>query len=91
MEDKECGGCHADRAPTYRDTFHGKATSLGFIRGALCSDCHGAHKILPKDHPESMVNKANLKETCGNCMVKSQNLLFHLSHIQMFMISRAIH
>lgn len=67
MEDKECGGCHTDKAPSYRDTFHGKATSLGFIRGALCSDCHRAHNILPKDHPESSVNKANLDKTCGNC------------------------
>lgn len=81
MEDKECGGCHADRAPTYRDTFHGKATSLGFIRGALCSDCHGAHKILPKDHPESMVNETNLKETCGNCHGKvTESFISFIAH-----------
>ncbi|MDY6820320.1 MAG: cytochrome c3 family protein [Deferribacterota bacterium] len=67
LEEKECGGCHIDKAPSYEDSFHGKATSLGFVRAALCSDCHNPHLILPTDNPRSTVNKNNLKETCGKC------------------------
>jgi cytochrome b subunit of formate dehydrogenase len=67
IETKECGGCHADKAPTYQDTFHGQATSLGVKRGALCSDCHTAHLILPASDPGSTINKANLEATCGVC------------------------
>ena len=44
----ECGSCHAQSLATYRDTFHGQVTSLGFARVASCSDCHGAHDIYPK-------------------------------------------
>ncbi|MBI4012279.1 MAG: cytochrome c3 family protein, partial [Candidatus Rokubacteria bacterium] len=39
---RECGTCHVESLKTYRDTFHGKVTALGFTRVARCSDCHGA-------------------------------------------------
>jgi hypothetical protein len=31
---KECGTCHEDLFRTYRDTYHGQVTSLGFTRTA---------------------------------------------------------
>lgn len=73
----ECGQCHdspdrtSDRLgtyyKTYRASYHGQVTQLGSIRAARCSDCHGAHDILPPDDPQSRVNKANLVSTCGRC------------------------
>ena len=42
----ECAGCHAFESETYRETFHGKASTLGGGRAAKCQDCHGAHGIL---------------------------------------------
>lgn len=63
----ECGKCHKDEAPTYRDTFHGQATSLGFIVAAKCSDCHTAHFNLPANDPLSTVAPGNLTKTCGKC------------------------
>jgi hypothetical protein len=50
-----------------RRTFHGKVTELGFTRVAACSDCHGAHAILPASNPASLVAKTHLVETCGKC------------------------
>jgi len=64
---EECGGCHVDRTPSYRDTFHGQATSLGLIRAATCPDCHTAHLNLPKENPHSSINPKNLPGTCGRC------------------------
>ncbi|MBI4411516.1 MAG: cytochrome c3 family protein [Deltaproteobacteria bacterium] len=63
----ECGKCHEDKAPSYRDTFHGQATSIGYMTAAKCSDCHTAHMNLPASDPDSTVNPANLMETCGVC------------------------
>jgi hypothetical protein len=63
----ECGTCHARVADAFRRTFHGKVTELGFTRVAACADCHGAHDVLPKSNPASMVSKARLVETCGKC------------------------
>jgi hypothetical protein len=40
---RECGTCHVESIRTYRDTFHGQVTSLGFVR--VHADCHGAHDI----------------------------------------------
>ena len=51
---RECGTCHLDKIRTYRDTFHGQVTSLGFVRTAKCSDCHGAHEVHPVG-PRSLV------------------------------------
>jgi nitrate/TMAO reductase-like tetraheme cytochrome c subunit len=64
---KECGTCHADKIKTYRDTFHGQVTSLGFVRVAACSDCHGAHEIHGSKDPKSMVSTANRLQTCRKC------------------------
>lgn len=64
---RECGTCHQDKITTYRDTFHGQVTSLGFVRVAACSDCHGAHDIRGKADPASMVSPGKVLETCRKC------------------------
>lgn len=63
----QCGTCHADRIETFRDTFHGQVTSLGFRAVAGCADCHGAHEILPASDPRSPVSPQRLVQTCGKC------------------------
>ena len=62
-----CGGCHDDYLGSFRDSFHGKATSLGMHQGAVCADCHTPHKNLPATDPRSSVHPDNLVATCGNC------------------------
>jgi hypothetical protein len=64
---KECGTCHEQSLDTYRDTFHGQVTALGFARVASCADCHGAHAVFPKADPRSTVSEANLVATCRQC------------------------
>ncbi|MFQ5945753.1 MAG: cytochrome c3 family protein [Anaerolineae bacterium] len=64
---RECGTCHAESLRTYRDTFHGQVTALGFTRVARCSDCHGAHDILPARDSLSRVHPANRVATCRTC------------------------
>jgi cytochrome b subunit of formate dehydrogenase len=64
---QDCGFCHQESYDTYRDTFHGKATNLGFLVAATCSDCHTAHANLPAEDPRSSVHHENLRETCGTC------------------------
>jgi hypothetical protein len=68
---RECGTCHQDKLKTYRETFHGKVTELGFTRVAKCADCHGSHQILPAADPRSMVSPARLVETCRQCHAKA--------------------
>ena len=63
----ECGSCHTQVVDSFRRTFHGKVTEMGFTRVAACADCHGAHDILPKSNPASMVAPARLVSTCGKC------------------------
>jgi cytochrome b subunit of formate dehydrogenase len=64
---ESCGGCHRGPYESYRDTFHGKATHLGFVTAAICSDCHTAHLNLPAADAQSSVAPANLPATCGSC------------------------
>jgi len=68
---RECGTCHIERMKTYRDTFHGHVTSLGFAVGARCSDCHGAHDIFPPADPRSSIHKKNIVATCGKCHARA--------------------
>jgi cytochrome b subunit of formate dehydrogenase len=62
-----CGRCHEDAKETYLDSYHGKAYLLGDEKTAVCSECHGSHRILPADNPESTVSKQNVVATCGRC------------------------
>lgn len=64
---EECGTCHAQSLETYRDTFHGQVTELGFTRVATCAGCHGAHDVLPKDRPESRISDSRRLATCQTC------------------------
>ncbi len=63
----ECGSCHPESIRTYRDTFHGQETQLGFMLVATCADCHGAHDIFPKRDVRSTVSSARLVSTCRKC------------------------
>jgi nitrate/TMAO reductase-like tetraheme cytochrome c subunit len=63
----ECGHCHSDKLETYRDTFHGQVTELGFARVATCADCHGAHEMMPASDPRSPVSQARIVQTCQKC------------------------
>jgi cytochrome b subunit of formate dehydrogenase/nitrate/TMAO reductase-like tetraheme cytochrome c subunit len=64
---ENCGGCHDEFLTSFRDSFHGKANSLGFVAGATCSDCHTPHKNTSAEDPESSVHPDNLQATCGHC------------------------
>lgn len=64
---EECGTCHQDYLSTYRDTFHGQVTALGYARMATCASCHGAHDVLPASNPLSKVSAQNRVKTCQTC------------------------
>jgi predicted CXXCH cytochrome family protein len=63
----QCGNCHKEITERYFDTFHGKVSTLGYLKTAKCYDCHGAHDILPTDHPDSRLSRANIVKTCAKC------------------------
>lgn len=73
----ECGHCH-DKPPrgstskrslydTYRKSYHGQVNQLGSTRAARCSDCHGAHDILPTSDPNSRLHADHRVQTCAQC------------------------
>lgn len=76
---ESCASCHADlermrpynlpvdQYAIYMTSPHGKAAAAGDSHSAVCSDCHGAHAVLPPDDPQSRVHMRNLPSTCGEC------------------------
>lgn len=79
LQEKTCIVCHenpriaerfgkeGNQSIQYHDSYHGLAVMRGDKDAAMCIDCHNVHNILPKDHPESAVNSANVTETCKKC------------------------
>ncbi len=63
----KCGGCHEKELATYRKSYHGKVTALGYAGIAKCSDCHGIHRVFHSSDPRSTVHENNLATTCRNC------------------------
>lgn len=62
-----CGHCHGAAFESYHDSFHGKATDLGWEAAANCADCHTPHLNLPEENPAASIHPDNLRETCGKC------------------------
>jgi predicted CXXCH cytochrome family protein len=74
-----CASCHADEEKMrpynlpvdqyalYQTSGHGRRLAKGDARVAVCSDCHGAHDILPPSDPASRVFAINIPKTCGRC------------------------
>jgi hypothetical protein len=74
-----CASCHADQErmrpydlpvdqhALYQTSGHGRRLAQGDTRVAVCSDCHGAHDILPPTDPASRVFPINLPKTCLGC------------------------
>lgn len=62
-----CGSerCHAERARSYDDYYHGAAYRRGALDAPACWDCHGYHEVLPADERESLVHPSRLAQTCG--------------------------
>lgn len=76
---RTCGACHGDAKmaqryglpnvyPLYMDSIHGFAlTKDGLLVAANCSSCHGTHKILGPQNPQSKIYRTNIPDTCGAC------------------------
>jgi hypothetical protein len=63
----QCGTCHREALSTYRDTFHGQVTNLGFTPVAQCADCHRSHGVFRVSDPRSTVSAENRLQTCQTC------------------------
>jgi hypothetical protein len=66
-----CGNCHDDFITSFRHTYHGKVTTMGFGKVATCASCHGAHDVRPASDPLSRVSPENRLETCRTCHPKA--------------------
>ncbi|MEJ8835890.1 multiheme c-type cytochrome [Ramlibacter sp. AN1133] len=62
-----CGSCHAKQYASYKETFHGAVSTLGYAYTAKCFDCHGSHDIARVTDKASKVHMDNRLETCGTC------------------------
>jgi cytochrome b subunit of formate dehydrogenase len=74
-----CGRCHGQKFlmesngvstqpfVSYQESVHGRATEKGSTKAAVCTDCHGSHKILAANDDESSIAKFNVPATCGKC------------------------
>ncbi|MBI4531989.1 MAG: cytochrome c3 family protein [Candidatus Latescibacteria bacterium] len=52
----------------YAESIHGKGLlKSGLVVTAMCTDCHTAHRELPRNNPESSVYRNNVPATCGRC------------------------
>ena len=67
LNNEECGSCHMHNLRTYRDTYHGQVTKLGYAETAKCYDCHGSHEVLSPDNRASTVHPAKRLKTCQKC------------------------
>ena len=71
-EIQTCGSCHerGGLIEAYRNSVHGKGLlQSGLINSASCSDCHGAHVIVPVANPAAPTARQHSPEMCGQCHI----------------------
>jgi cytochrome b subunit of formate dehydrogenase len=66
-----CGNCHEANVKSYKATYHGQISTLGYAYTAKCYNCHGSHDILKVDNPKSKVHVDNRMKTCQSCHGKN--------------------
>lgn len=64
-----CARCHQDKYEATLDSVHQKAMAEGNVQAAVCTDCHGAHDVVPPDQPRSRI-----PQTCEKCHSEIYNL-----------------
>lgn len=77
-EPKTCLHCHLDNKKVFdmvgvsraflesiKYSVHLQALEKGNLKAATCSDCHGAHDMLPAGNPNSRIFRNNIPNTCG--------------------------
>jgi cytochrome b subunit of formate dehydrogenase len=64
---ESCGSCHEDRFKSYKATYHGKITTLGYTNTAKCYECHSGHDIEPTSSELSPMHIDNRLEACQEC------------------------
>ncbi|HET7528542.1 MAG TPA: hypothetical protein VFK10_21560 [Burkholderiaceae bacterium] len=62
-----CGNCHERLNASFKDSYHGKASTLKNAKAAVCADCHTPHHNLPAADPRASTHPDNLAKTCGAC------------------------
>jgi formate dehydrogenase gamma subunit len=63
-----CGKCHTQVFGQYKESIHGRAVAAGVDSAPTCTDCHGEHRILAPNDPNSPVYVANISRvTCSHC------------------------
>jgi len=62
-----CGNCHSAQYKSYKATFHGQISSLGYGYTAKCYNCHGSHGVQRVKDPASKAHADNRMETCKEC------------------------
>jgi hypothetical protein len=74
-----CASCHADpnqmkahglstdQYAQYKTSVHGIRLAGGDTKVAVCTDCHGTHKVVKNGGPLSPVSPQNVTETCARC------------------------
>jgi cytochrome b subunit of formate dehydrogenase len=89
-----CGRCHGQKflmesngesaQPfiSYQESVHGRAIENGSQKAAVCTDCHGAHGILPASDTRSPIYKASVPATCGKCHTQIENTFNQSIHGQ---------
>ena len=74
-----CGKCHGSEElnreegitkrnliERYKTSVHWNAIQMG-KPGAVCTDCHGFHSILPSSAPDSSVSRTGIVSVCQRC------------------------
>ncbi len=89
-----CGRCHGQKFLmesngesnqaflSYQDSVHGRAVENGSQKAAVCTDCHGAHGILPASDTKSPIYKSSVPATCGKCHTEIENTFNQSIHGQ---------
>ncbi len=64
---EKCGVCHPVESARYRSSIHYARLAGGNADAATCTDCHGAHRVLPSANRASLTYPQTEPGSCGAC------------------------
>jgi hypothetical protein len=84
----DCTQCHAEAGLQYQRSTHGQLAARSDPNGPSCKECHGTHRVLGRQDPNSPSFPINVPELCGRCHQPGHKAALRYTGVEHQIISR---
>jgi uncharacterized protein with PIN domain len=83
----DCSKCHEQVGLDYQRSRHGQLFAANDRNAPTCKECHGTHRVLGRQNPQSVTFPTNIPALCARCHREGQKAAMRYTGVQHEIIS----